>query len=216
MTIITTEREQQRFEHLVLGRPRPPVELGPKPTGMSKQEWRAAKAELRARGRELLPGIEEAVQLREQYGDRHATPETLAQFNAAHRPSGAIARLYASGTLDADQLNAANQIATAYRALTAGAPVRTASWETRINSGGGGGRADIEMLGRSLDDLAIEWWIGSIRGSAEAMIAVIVHDVGLTIVADHYAMSMPRARRMLGAALTLWWERFGRGQVTSS
>jgi hypothetical protein len=211
------ERAQQRIEHLVLGRPRPPVEIGAKPKGVSKQEWRATKTELRTRGRELQPGIEEAVQLREQYGHRQGTPETHSQHEKANRPAGAIARLYASRAIDADQLSAAHQIASAYRAVTAGAPVRTASWETRINGGGaGGGRAEIELLGRSLDDLALDWWLRSIRGSAAAMLDVIVHDIGLTIVAQRYALSMPRARRMLGDALSLWWERFGRGRVVGS
>ena len=219
MNIATIEqarkREEQRFEHLVLGRPRPEPQIGPKPKGLSKQEWRVVKADLRARGAELLPGIEEAVQLREMHGGRQATPETEAQFQRRHRPSGAIARLYASKAIDADQLNAAFQIAEAYRAATADAPVRTASLEARIGGGSAGG-AEIEVLGRTMDEIAIDWWTQSVRGSAAAMIEVIVHDVGLTIVADRYAMGVARTRQMLADALTLWWTRFGRQQIKAS
>lgn len=215
MTIITTKREQQRVQHLVLGRPRPDPQIGPKPKGMSKQEWRVVKADLRARGAELLPGIEEAVQLRERHGGGKATPETEAQFQRRHRPSGAIARLYASKSIDADQLNAAHQIAEAYRAATADAPVRTASLEGRIGGGGAGG-AEIEVLGTTLDAIAIEWWARSVRGSAAAMIDIIVHDVGVTIVADRYAMGVGRTRQMLVDALDVWWGRFGRQQIMAT
>lgn len=38
------------------------------------------------------------------------------------------------------------------------------------------------------------------------MLAVIVRDVGLTIVARRYGLSMPRALRMLTWALDLWWK----------
>lgn len=215
MSIITTKHEQQRFEHLVLGRARPAPQVGPKPVGVSKQEWRAQKVDLRARGSVLLPGIEERVQLQELYGHQQGTPETRAHHAAKHGRSGAIARLYASGTIDADQLAAADKIHATYRAVTADAPIRTASLEARTG-GGGGGNADLPMLTAVDGQWALDWWVGSLKGSPAALLDVIVHDVGLTIVADRYAMSMPRARRMLTGALSLWWARFGRGEVTSS
>ena len=105
--IITTEYERQRFEHLVLERPRPLPEIGPKPQGMSKAEWRVMKADLRARGAELLPGIEERVQLQEIHGGKKGTVETIAQLEERQRRPGSIARLYASRAIDIEQLAAA-------------------------------------------------------------------------------------------------------------
>lgn len=212
---LSAEREQQRFDHLVIGRTRPEPEIGQKPKGMSKAEWKVRKADLRKYGAQLLPGIEERVQLQEEYGHKQGTPETLAHLEAKQRRSGAIARLYASGAIDVDQLAAADQIATTYRAVTADAPVRTASWEARTG-GGGGGDAEIGMLNRTMGDFAMEWWLRRVGHSAEALIAVIVQDVGLTIVADRHGMSMPKARRMIGDALSLWWNEFGRGRLVAS
>ena len=205
-------REQQRVEHLVLGRARPAPVIGPKPKGLSKAEWRVRKEALRARGGELLPGVEESVQLIETYGGKQGTPETLAKFDQRHRRSGAIARLYASRAIDADQLAAADSIATAYRAVTADAPLRTASWETRTATSGGPGGHDWLLFSRTLDDLAMEWWLASIQ-QPHAMVAIIACDLGLTIAAKRYALSVPRTRDLVRAALTTWFNRFGRAAV---
>jgi len=213
--ILSTDREAQRVEHLVLGRPRPTPTIGPKPKGMSKQEWRAAKSAIRSRGSELLPGIEERVQLAETFGGRQGTPETIASLEHRQRSPGAVARLYASKALDADQLAAADKIATTYRAVTADAPFRTASWETRTGGGVGGGDIDIALLGATLGEYALYWWLGSIR-QPDAIVAIVVHDMALTAAADRYALSVPRLRKLLGEALTTWWRRYGRGEVVGS
>lgn len=204
------QHEQQRFDHLVLGLPRPLPEIGRKPQGMSKAEWKVSKAVLRAHGAQLLPGIEERVQLAEAHGGRQGTPETIAQLEERQRRPGAIARLYASSAIDADQLAAADKIATTYRAVTADAPLRTASWETR--TGGGGGNADLPLLAGVLGEYALEWWLRSIQ-QPDAMLAIVARDVGLTIAANYYGLGVPRARRLVGEALTKWWNRFGRGDV---
>jgi hypothetical protein len=72
------------------------------------------------------------------------------------------------------------------------------------------------MLNRTMGDFAMEWWLRRVGHSAEALIAVIVQDVGLTIVADRHGMSMPKARRMISEALSLWWNEFGRGRLVAS
>jgi len=213
--IITTEYERQRFEHLVLERSRPLPGIGPKPQGMSKAEWRVMKADLRARGAELLPGIEERVQLQEIYGGKKGTVETLAQLEERQRRPGSIARLYASGAIDVEQLAAADKIATTYRAVTADAPLRTASWETRTDTGGGGNNADLPLLGGVLGSYALQWWLRSIR-QPEAMLSIVARDVGVTIAAHRHGLGVPKARRLIGEALSVWWNRFGRGDVVGS
>lgn len=211
MTITAAEREQQRFAHLVLGQPRPKPVIGPKPKGMPKAEWKVRKEALRAAGAELAPGIEERVALQEAHGGRQGTPETIAHLEARQRRPGAIARLYASGAIDADQLAAADKIATTYRAVTADAPLRTASWETRTG-GGGPGDAELLPLGSALGEFALEWWVGRIR-QPQAMLAIVAQDVALTIAARRHGLSVPKARALVGDALTTWWNRFGRGDV---
>jgi hypothetical protein len=209
------EREVQRVDHLVLGRPRPAPVVGQKPKGMSKQEWRAEKQRVRSRGSELFPGIEERVRLVEAFGGRQGTPETIAQLAHKQRRSGAIARLYATRALDADQLAAADKIADTYRAVTADAPMRTASWETRTGGGSGGGDVDLALLGASLGEYALWWWLTAID-QPQAIVAIVVHDMALTTAADRFALSVPRLRKLLGQALTTWWLRFGRGEVVGS
>lgn len=216
MTVVTTEHERQRFEHLVLARPRPLPEIGPKPKGMSKAEWKVQKEALRARGAELLPGIEERVQLREAHETRNGgTPETVAQLQYRQRRPGAIARLHASGAIDADQLAAADKIATTYRAVTADAPLRTASWETRTGGGGGPGDAALLPLGSVLGEWALQWWLASIR-QPDAMLAIVAGDVALTVAAHRHALSVPKTRDLVREALDTWWKRYGRGDVVAS
>jgi hypothetical protein len=205
MTIITNaerarlsaERERQRFDHLVLGRARP------KPV-RSRKTRRSASATV-----ELGAGIEERVQLRERWSHKaQGTPETHEHADIARQRPGSLARLYATGAIDADQLAAADEIAAAYRAITAGVAIKTASLEARID-GSGHGRAEAQALGAVYADFAYDWWRSAIGSAAEALLAIIVHDVGLTIVARRYGFSMPRARRLLAEALDLWWT--GRG-----
>ena len=179
-TISSADRERQRFEHLVLGRERPKPESTPKPKGMPKAEWKVQKAALREAGAALLPGIEERVALRERWSHKRGTPETLEHFDQKQRRPGSIARLHSTGVLDDNQLAAAQQIAEAYRAITADVAVRTASFETRLD-GSRHGRAEQEQLGRMHADIAYGWWRGAVGGCVDALLKVIVHDVGLTM-----------------------------------
>ena len=191
-TKISAERERQRFEYLVLGRHRP------KPAGGKSSKRRKPQRPIT-----LAPGIEERVALRERWSHKQGTPETLEHVDQARRRPGSLARLYDSGAIDKDQLAAADQIAEAYRAITADVAVRTASYETRLD-GSTHGRIELQHLGRIHADLTYTWWRDAIGGCVEALLSVIVHDVGLTIVAREGGISMPRARRMLTDALDLW------------
>ncbi|MGN6270878.1 MAG: hypothetical protein ACTHM0_13420 [Sphingomonas sp.] len=192
MTTGSSARERQRIAHLVLGEPRP-------------------RAPRRRRGRApiaLEPGIEEPVALREKWSHKAGTPETLEHAELARCRPGSLARLFATAAIDRDQLAAADAIAEAHRMITADVAIRTASLETRVD-GGRHGRIEEEQLGRVRAELAYDWWRRSVAGPIDALLAVIVHDVGLTIVARRHGLSMPRARRLLTDALDLWWIGFG-------
>ena len=193
------ERERQRFDHLVMGK------LRPSPARTRK---------LRKAGVVLAPGIEEAVQLRERWSHKaQGTPETHEHADQLRRRPGSLARLYASGAIDDDQLAAADAILEAYRVVTAGVAVRTANLSARVDSSGHG-KAETAIFGRMLSDLTYSEWRRGIGVSANAVLDVIVHDQGLTIIARQYRMSMTRARRMLTQALDLWW--VARGLVKPS
>jgi hypothetical protein len=216
MKLATTEREQQRFAHLVLDRPRPAPDVGKKPKGLSKLEWRAEKARRLTGGRTLSDGIEQRVALIERFGGKQGTVETIAHLEARTRRAGAIARLYQSGAIDADQLAAADKIATTWRAVTLDTPYRTASWETRTGGGGAGGDgAELPLLHTADGRYALEWWLRAIE-QPEAMLAIVARDVALTVAAHRHALSVPRTRTLLRAALSIWWSRFGRGDVVAS
>lgn len=192
MTIITsTDRERQRFEHLVLGRPRPKAP--------AKRRTRRTKAPA-----ELAPGIEQRVQIRERWSHKQGTPETHEHYDQASRRPGSLARLHASGAIHDDQLAAADQIATAYWTIARDVTVRTASLETRID-GGRHGRAEEERFGAVLADLSYDCWRRAVGRDGEALLAVIAHDVALTVVAHRMGMGMARARRRLTEVLDLWW-----------
>jgi hypothetical protein len=95
------ERERQRVAHLVLGQPRP------RPPGANRR--RKGKVPPRI---ELAPGIEERVALRERWSHKsHGTAETHEHAAAEARREGALARLVATGSIDAHQLAAAHMIA---------------------------------------------------------------------------------------------------------
>ncbi|MBD8548022.1 hypothetical protein IFT82_14905 [Sphingomonas sp. CFBP 8760] len=197
------ERERQRFDHLVIGRPRPAPDLPKRPEGLSKMEWKVEKQRLREQGRELLPGIEEWVQLREDWSHKQGTPETHAHAARPGRP-GAMARLLASGTIDGDQSDAAEEIAACFWLIAADVTVRTANLEPQIRADAHG-QVEREKLGRIMIELAYTAWRASLRGYGDALLAVIVHDEPLTVVARRHGLGMIKARRLLCQALDLWW-----------
>lgn len=125
---ITTDRERQRFDHLVLGkhRPKPP---------RTRKTRRSAPG-----GIVLESGIEERVQLRERWSHKaQGTPETHEHAEQARQRPGSVARLCATGAIDADQLAAPDEIIQAYRTIIAGVTIKTASLEARIDGGAHGG-----------------------------------------------------------------------------
>jgi hypothetical protein len=203
-TFTPTEREAQRVAHLVLGAPRPPREMPSKPQGLSKQEWRARKIELRKVPVVLAPGIEEAVQLRERWSHKtNCTPETLEHVDAEQRREGSLARLLKTGAIDGHQLAAAERIQEAYYAITADVAVRTAKLEPR-GSGGGPDAASAERLSAVIRDRNYTQWRERVGPHGAMLLAIIVDDMGLTAAARRWRLSNRKARTILVAALDCW------------
>lgn len=198
----STEHERQRIAHLVLDEPRPLPKLPSKPKGVSKIEWKATKERLRQEGTQLAPGIEERVALREAWRGIAGTPETNEHAVVVASREGALARLVQTRALDAHQLAAANDIATAYALITAEVAVRTAKLER--STGVGPNAAAAVPIGRVLLERAYTQWRADVAPHADMLLAIIVDDIGLTIAARRWRMSNRRARTVLALALDRW------------
>lgn len=187
------EREQQRVAHLVLGAPRP------KPKGANRRKKGKAPATV-----VLAPGIEERVQLRERWSHKaNGTAETHERVAIEARREGCLARLVATGAIDAHQLAAAQEIGEAFQAITAEVSVRTARLEAR-GSGGGPLAASAAPIAAVLRERAYDRWRDAVGVHVTMLLAIIVDDVALTAAARRWRLSNRRARAILVSALDSW------------
>ncbi|WP_370713494.1 hypothetical protein [Sphingomonas sp. IW22] len=185
------EIEAQRVAHLVLGRPRP------KPGRNKSRKGRAEPIR-------LAPGIEEAVQLRERWSHKaQGTAETHEHFARAARREGSMARLVATGAIDAHQLAAAQEIAAAHEAIVAEVAVRTARLEPR-GTGGGPLAASAAPIAAVIRERAYTKWREAAGPHGAMLLAIIVDDMALTHAARRWRLSNRRARSILIAALDRW------------
>ena len=203
MATATSEHERQRVEHLVLGRPRPAPAVPTKPRGLSRQAWKIRKAELRAKGATLSPGIEEAVQLIEAFGGKRGTPETIARASGQHQ--GSLARLCRDGAINANQLAAAEEIRNTVESIRADVALPIASWETRVDSGFRADAVFFERLGGVRLEMAYSRWRWQVDGPIALLLDMIVEDEAYSRAAQRHRVSPKRAKALLIAALDLWW-----------
>jgi len=206
-TYSQSQRQHERFAHLILGQPLPEPPAPARPRGMSKQEWRAHKPTLietlRAATR-LDPDIERAIALRDEWRGRAGTPETLERAARSHQ--GALARLCRAGEISANQLAAAEQIRVVVESLHADVALPIASWETRVDGGcGSPDRALIEHVRDVRFEAAYTRWRASAVGPIGMLLDMIVNDIGYSVAASTYRIGPKRAKRLLVDALDLWW-----------
>lgn len=131
----------------------------------------------------------------------NGTVETHA--HAAGTRQGALARLYLSGALSADQLAWAGEIAAVHANLTSDARVRTMSCETRVDSSGRAGGAFFESLSQVRREIAYSAWRAAIRQPA-LILAMVTEDCGLAEAARAGRMRKAGAKQLLCAALDAW------------
>lgn len=131
----------------------------------------------------------------------NGTPETHAK--AAIVQQGAMARLYQSGAIDAQQLDASVAIATMAERIGAEVRIRTVSLETRVDGGGRHDGTFFERLGAVRAEIAYSAWRKALPQPAPVL-AMIVDDIGIAETARFYRMGKPRARALLIEALDLW------------
>lgn len=178
----------------MLGRPRPATKRATK----RRLRQSAAKAIV-----QLDPAIDAALGVREAWSHKQGTPET--HEHAARTNQGALARLWQSGAIDAEQLASAVEISSVAERIAADVAVKTASLETRIDSSRHGDGTFFEQLGQVRREVAYTRWRTLVGAPIAAVLDMIVGDaVGFTVVASRYRMHHRRAKKLLIDALDLW------------
>jgi hypothetical protein len=197
------KREQQRVDHLVLGKPRPAPPAPKKPAGMPKAEWKIERKRLLAIGAQLEPGIEEASQLRERWSHKAVgTPETWESAERTH--SDALIQLERNGTIDKEQLEWAAEIANVYRSIEADVGVKVASLEARVDQSRRQGEV-IESVRRVRMHLAYGYWRDALPAPKQMVLDMIVGDpIGYTVAARRYSVGNRKAKARLIEALNQW------------
>lgn len=191
------KREEQRFEHLVLGHPRPTKEVtGPKRRGKRRPKKITVPVP-------LDPEIERAVQLRERWSHKvHGTPET---HEAAGTHHDALNQLKANGTIDAEQKEAADEIANVYRSIEADVGIKVASLEARVDSSPRRAAMVAEGVYRVRMHLAYRYWRYALPAPKQLVLDMIVGDpIGYTVAARRYRVHNRKAKRLLIEALDRW------------
>lgn len=193
------KRERERVEHLVLGGERPKTA----PTTSKKRGRRKIVA--KAQPVSLAAGIEERVVLRERWSHKaQGTPETHEHASRTHQ--GAIAQLYANGTIDAEQLEWVAEIANVYRSLEADVAVKVASLEARVDQSRQGGQVP-EGIRRVRMHLAYGYWRDLLPAPKALVLDMIVGDaIGYTLAAKRYGIHNRKAKRLLLEAIDRWPE----------
>lgn len=132
---------------------------------------------------------------------REGTPETHAC--AARTTQGALARLYMSGAIDANQLAWAAEIATVHAQIVRDVVPATVSLETRVDRSRSGQGVFYEALGRVRAEIAYSSWRARLRKPG-VVLAMIADDVAATTAARQFGMRTATAKALLIDALDRW------------
>lgn len=190
----SAQREQERVDHLVLGKPRPVQKVTTKRHGRKRQSVNREK---------LSPGIEEAVQMQEDWSHKQGTPETLERAARCH--TGALAQLHANGAIDNDQLEWAAEIANVHRSITADVSVAIASLEARVDQSRSSAHLAGESIYRVRMHQAYGLWRAKLPMPKRLVLDMIVGDaIGYTIAARRYGVHNRKAKRLLIRAIDHW------------
>jgi len=131
----------------------------------------------------------------------HGTVQTHA--HAARTRQGALARLFQSGAINGEQLQAGADIASAAERIMQDVAVRTANLEGRIDRSRCGD-AFWEALGTVWLEAAYSDWRRSLKSDAQIVLAIVVEDLGIAAAAARHHMSARRARAVLLQSLDRW------------
>lgn len=189
-------REQARIDQLVLSKRREPAPLPKKPAGMSRAEWKAEKARLRAEA--AKPST-----LAEKWSHRQGTPETLEHAETTH--VDCLDQLERNGTIDKEQREWAAQIANVYRSIESDVAVSIASLEARVDNQRGDRNGAAESVRRVRLHFAYSAWRAALPDPKQMVLDMIVGDaIGYTVAARRYRVRKERARARLLDAIDSW------------
>lgn len=132
---------------------------------------------------------------------REGTPET--HENAARTVQGALARLYMSGAIDANQLAWAAEIARVHSQIIRAVAPAKASLEARVDRSRSGDGAFFEALGRVRAEIAYSAWRAALP-KAGVVLAMITEDVAVSVAAQRFGMRTASAKVLLINALDRW------------
>lgn len=190
------KRERERFEMRCLGK-KPEIVIGPRPKGMSKAEWRIEKAR---RQKQALTSISLAA----KWSHKQGTPETLEHASRTHQ--GALAQLHLNGTIDAEQLEWAAQIANVHRSIESDVAVVIASLEARVDQSRSTNLAG-ESIRRVRLHHAYTIWRDELPQPKGLVLDMLVGEpVGYTVAAKRYRVHNRTARQRLLHAIDRWPE----------
>ncbi len=190
-------RERQRFEHLVIGKPRPKAK--------ETTAKRRGKRKVVAVTREVLePGIEEAVALREEWSHKaKGTPQTWEYAERTHQ--GALAQLHLNGSINDDQLAWAAEIGKAAEAIEHDVDVRTASMEARVDTSPGPGDFVGQRIAVVRLHVAYTYWRHLLPAPKRLVLDMLIGDpIGFSVAARRHHVHKRKAKRELIAALDRW------------
>ena len=129
------------------------------------------------------------------------TPET--HDKASRVRQGALARLFQSGALSADELAWSQEIAVVARRIVGDVRIGTVGLETRVDVSRDSDAAFFEALGQVRAEVAYSAWRAELARPG-VVLAIIVEDIGIEAAARRYGMGRRRVRAMLLAALDAW------------
>lgn len=131
------------------------------------------------------------------------TPETHA--HASRTRQGALARLHLSGSISADQLAWAVEIATVAEMIERDVAVRTASLETRVDCSSSAKNALVGGIMRVRREVAYGYWREWIPQPKRAVLDMLVGEpLSYVETAKAYRMHNRRTKRLLIQAIDLW------------
>jgi hypothetical protein len=134
----------------------------------------------------------------------HKNDGTAETHEHASRQEGRLAELYRTGTIDAEQLLAAVEIANVAERIGRDVAVKTASLETRVDMTRMGDGSFFERLGQVRREYAYTRWREKLPHPAPVLDMLVGDPEGFTVVARRYRMHHRKAKRLLIEALDRW------------
>ncbi len=190
---------------------------------MTKDELAAARLAA-ARNAEAAIGRAEAKMAEQRIAaqDRwshknEGTPQT--HEHASRVNQGALARMFMSGAITADQLAWAVEIGEAAESIERDVAVRIVSYEPRIDRAGSARDVLVEGIKRVRREVAYSWWRTRIPSPQRAVLDMLVGEPkAFSSVARQYRIHKRKARRILIDAIDMWPEAqdYAAGEVDAA